>query len=125
MSERDFDSHDQDAREDERDPVDTGRRALIGGAAALAVTAMAPAVRAAVDNGAGSLAASPPAGFVPLSAPGKVVKVTKPGCLQENQVYPKPDDAKAMLTRALTELSGKPTVAEALAQFIHKDDRVV
>src|SRR5580704_15591279 len=48
-----------------------------------------------------NLAASPPAGFTPYSAPGRVVKVTKAGSLQANGVYPKPDDAKEMLTRVM------------------------
>ena len=47
--------------------------------------------------GIASLAAQPPAGFVPLSMPGRVVRVKKSGCLEANGLFPKPDDAKAML----------------------------
>jgi len=117
-------------------PMDQGtsrRRFLGGAAAAAAATALAPERVAAAAEGdpakaAGqttSLAASPPPGFVPLAAPGRVVKVSKQGSLQENQIYPKADDAKVMLTRALSELTGKQDLPTALGQFIHKDDKVV
>jgi uncharacterized protein (DUF362 family) len=52
------------------------------------------------------------------------VKVTKSDTLQANQLYPKPDDAKKMLERALIELSGKPDAVTAMKQFIHPDDVV-
>jgi len=76
---------------------------------------------AAVDK---TLAASPPAGFTPLSAPGKIVKVTKADSLQPNKRYPKEDDAKAMLTRGLMELTGKSDAVEAVKLFIHPQDVV-
>lgn len=71
-----------------------------------------------------SLAASPPPGFTPFSAPGRVIKVSKAGSLQPNQLFPKADDAKAMLERAMTELTGKKTLADAIMMFVHKDDKV-
>jgi uncharacterized protein (DUF362 family) len=52
------------------------------------------------------------------------VKVKKSDCLQENKTYPKEEDAKAMLTRALMELSGKPDLVQATMQFVHPDDVV-
>jgi uncharacterized protein (DUF362 family) len=109
------------------------RRDFVGGAAAVALaattvaatTVIARSSQAAEGVATASLSASPPPGFTPLSAPGRVVKVSKAGSLQENQIYPKPDDAKLMLTRVLTELTGKADLPTALAQFIHKDDKVV
>src|SRR4029079_2961119 len=71
-----------------------------------------------------NLAASPPPGFVPFAAPGKVVRVEKPGSLQANQLYPKPEDAKAMLEKALTELTGEADIVKAVSRFVHKDDKV-
>jgi uncharacterized protein (DUF362 family) len=103
-----------------------GRRAFLGTAAAVAATTSLVATNASAGPPpAKSLAASPPAGFSPMSAPGRVVKVTKKDSLQANQLYPKPEAAKEMLTRALTELTGKPDLVTAIQQFVHKDDIVV
>lgn len=105
----------------------TGRRAFLGTAAAAAAAAAtlgASKEAAAGPNPPKNYAASPPAGFSPFAAPGKIVKVTKKDCLQANQMYPKPDAAKEMLTKALTELTGKPDLVQAVAQFVHKDDIV-
>lgn len=104
-----------------------GRRAFLGTAAAVATasaTGLAAREAAAAPPPAKSFAASPPAGFSPLSAPGKIVKVTKKDCLKPNGLYPKDDDAKAMLEKALMELTGKPDLPSAVAQFVHKDDIV-
>lgn len=100
-----------------------GRRAFIGTAAALAATTAT--LTPAIAHAGKSLAAAPPEGFSPFSAPGKVVKVTKADSLQANKLYPKPDAAKEMLTKALTELTGKPDLVTAVQQFVHKDDIVV
>jgi hypothetical protein len=102
-----------------------GRRAFLGTAAAAAATATLVSKDAFAGPAAPkSLAASPPPGFSPFAAPGKVVKVTKKDCLQANQLYPKPDAAKEMLTRAMMELTGKPDLVTAVQQFVHKDDIV-
>lgn len=101
-----------------------GRRAFLGTAAAAAATATMVASEGDA-SAAKNLAATPPAGFQPFSAPGKVVKVTKKDSLQVNKLYPKADDAKEMLTRALTELTGKSDLPTAIGQFVHKDDIVV
>lgn len=100
-----------------------GRRAFIGTAAAVAAaaTTLAPSTASAAKN----LAAVPPAGFTPYNAPGKVIKVTNADPLQANKLYPKPDVAVNMLTKALTELTGKPDLVTAVQQFVHKDDIVV
>jgi uncharacterized protein (DUF362 family) len=102
-----------------------GRRVFLGTAAAAAAAASLVSRTAAAAPPAKGLAATPPPGFSPFAAPGKVVKVTKKDCLQANKLYPKPDDAKEMLTRALTELTGKPDLVTAVQQFVHKDDIVV
>jgi len=72
--------------------------------------------------------AKPPAGFTPLSMPGKVVKVTKgndfASLMQPNQLWPLADPARQMLERALTEFTGAPNAVEAMKRFIHKDDIV-
>lgn len=100
----------------------TGRRAFLG--AAVAATSLA-STNAFAEKAPKNLAAAPPDGFAPFAAPGRVVKVTKKDCLQANQLYPKPEAAKEMLTRALTELTGKPDLVTAVKQFVHKDDIVV
>ncbi|MBX3234015.1 MAG: DUF362 domain-containing protein [Labilithrix sp.] len=105
-----------------------GRRTFLGGAAAAAaaVTTLTSSTADAKDaKDAKSLAAAPPEGFSPFNAPGKVVKVTKAGCLEANKMYPKADDAKEMLTKALTELTGKPDLVSAVKEFVHPDDVIV
>jgi uncharacterized protein (DUF362 family) len=99
------------------------RRGFLGAAAAAAAvaTVLRPASAFAKSP---DLAARAPAGFVPLSAPGTVVKVQKSGCLEANGIYPKPDDAKAMLQRAMQELTGKSDLVEAVKLFVHPEDRV-
>ena len=62
----------------ERDGA-TSRRAFLGGAAAVAAAASMLRDDNAFARSSGDLAARPPAGFVPLSAPGQVVKVGKAG----------------------------------------------
>jgi len=101
------------------------RRAFVGGAAAAAVaTTLLKTTDAVAAPGEKSLAATPPTGFTPLSAPGKIVKVTKKDCLQTNQLYPKDDDAKAMLTAAMNAFTAKSDLVEAVKLFIHPQDIV-
>ncbi len=105
------------------------RRAFLGvaGAAVLAPLALT-AFEGTAHAGAGaeaSLAATPPDGFRPFSAPGKVIKVSKKDCLQANQLYPKPEDAKAMLTRVMMELTGKADLVAAVKEFVHPKDKVL
>jgi uncharacterized protein (DUF362 family) len=99
------------------------RRAFLGTAAAVtsAVTFLPSATAFARTP---ELAARPPTGFLPMSAPGRVVKVKKSGCLEANGIYPKGDDAKEMLRRAMQELTGKSDIAEAVKLFVHPDDKV-
>jgi uncharacterized protein (DUF362 family) len=99
------------------------RRTFLGGIAA--ATAAASVLRSgAAQADASGLAAVPPAGFSPLSAPGVVVRVKKAGCLEANGIYPKADDAKAMLARALQELTGKSDLVSAVKAFVHPQDKV-
>jgi len=95
------------------------RRAFLGTVAAGA--AMAAAGPAQAVSG---FAAHPPAGFVPLSIPGKVVKVSKSNTLQPNDLWPTEDAARAMLARAMAELTGLSDLGAAFAKFVHKDDKV-
>ena len=99
------------------------RRAFLAGTAASA--AAVGLLRTGVAHaGVTNLAVQPPAGFVPLSIPGRVVRVKKTGCLEANGLYPKPDDAKEMLQRALGELTGKADLVEAVKMFVHPQDKV-
>ncbi len=104
---------------------DISRRGFLGAGAAGAAMASLPA-RAFAEGD--PLVAKPPAGFSPMSAPGKIVKVTKgndfASLMQENLLWPKPEAAKEMLERAMTELTGAPNLVEAMKKFIHKDDIV-
>ena len=106
------------------DDADLSRRSWLAGAGALASTLVAPSVFADTD----SLIATPPAGFKPMQKAGRVVKVTKgndfESLMQKNLLWPKADVAKAMLERALTELTGAANLVEALGKLIHKDDVV-
>ncbi len=69
-------------------------------------------------------AATPPAGFTPMTTPGRVVRVNKPGSLRPGGLYPKPEDARAMVNRAVMELSGRTDLAQAWRAFVHPNDRV-
>jgi uncharacterized protein (DUF362 family) len=108
-----------------RDDFSTSRRGFIGGVAAATVAGTLMKGGVAYAATTQSLAATPPAGFVPFNAPGQIVKISKHDCLQVNQLYPKPEDAKAMFERSIMELSGKPDPVAAMKEFIHPDDIVV
>ncbi|MEO7093253.1 MAG: hypothetical protein ABI175_08380, partial [Polyangiales bacterium] len=97
------------------------RRVFVG-SAAVGVAAVATVLSSSRNGTGASLAASPPQGFVPLAVPGKIVKVTKAGSLQPNGLYPKADDAKAMLEKALYEFTGTTSLGAAFGKFVHKDD---
>lgn len=100
------------------DPKLPSRRVFLG---ALAAGATLLGERSA---DAREYAARPPEGFVPLSVPGRIVKVTKANTLQANGLWPTEAAASVMLERAMTDLTGKPDLASAFAQFVHKDDKV-
>jgi uncharacterized protein (DUF362 family) len=95
------------------------RRAFLGSLAAGA------AMLGTGESLAGSsLAAKPPAGFVPLSIPGKIAKVSKANTLQPNGLWPTEEAAKTMLQRVMAELTGLNDLGAAFAKFVHKDDKV-
>jgi uncharacterized protein (DUF362 family) len=102
----------------------TSRRLFLGGAAAaVAATALLQHEGVAHASPTQQLAATPPAGFTPFAAPGRVVKVKKADSMMANG-FPKPDDAKEMLRRALQELTGKADMKDAAALFVHPNDKV-
>jgi uncharacterized protein (DUF362 family) len=82
-------------------------------------TAQAPA-----DN----LIATPPKGFAPLEAPGKITKVEAKGdykaIMQPNLLWPKAEVAEKLLERAMMEFTGAPNLVDAMKRFVHKDDIV-
>lgn len=98
------------------------RRTLLGAAAAVAAGATSAAD---ADAAAKRWIAKAPEGFSRLSIPGKVVKVSRPDSLQRNGAYPKADAAEAMVTAAMTTLTGKASLREAFACFVHPSDVVV
>lgn len=75
-----------------------------------------------------SFIAKPPAGFRPYAAPGVVTKVEAKGdfasMMQPNHLWPKPEVARSLVERALTDLTGAPNVDEAMKRFIHPADTV-
>lgn len=105
----------------ERSPRGLTRRRLL---CAAATTGAGLALPSGAWAGGGRPVARPPAGMTRLSIPGKVVKVQGADTLQPGGLWPKQPAAKAMLQRAMTELTGKSDLAEAFALFVHKDDRV-
>ncbi|MBW2459166.1 MAG: DUF362 domain-containing protein, partial [Deltaproteobacteria bacterium] len=107
-------------------PLTLDRRTVLS-TAAVAATGASLGLTPGAANAAEprkSWAARPPAGFVRRSIPGKVVKVTQPGSLQKNGVFPKAKAARTMLARAMTELTGKASLRDAFALFVHPDDIV-
>jgi len=98
-------------------------KATLAAAAGAAVAGDGRLARAA-DGARKGWAAVPPAGFSRMSLPGKVVKVSKQGVMQPGDVYPEAAAARMMLERAMTELTGKNSLKEALALFVHPEDRV-
>jgi uncharacterized protein (DUF362 family) len=110
------------------------RRAFVEGSAITAMSAAAAASLSFTSRNAWAAKdlsrylASPPPGFTPLHLPGKVVKVTKgndfASLMQPNQLWPRPEVARQMLERALTELTGAPSAGEAMKKFVHPSDVV-
>ncbi len=96
-----------------------GRRAFLGGAAAAALSLAGFEARAEMDAEPGGEAR-----FLPFSAPGEIVKVTSAGSLQPNGLWPTPSSARAMLERAMRELTGKSDIGDAFGQLLRKEDRV-
>ncbi len=109
-----------------KDPLTLDRRTVLSTAAVAATGAtlgLQPDTAMAAEPRK-SWAARPPAGFLRRSIPGKVVKVTQPGSLQDNGTFPKARAARTMLARAMAELTGKASLRDAFALFVHPDDIV-
>jgi uncharacterized Fe-S center protein len=102
--------------------TDFTRRDFIGSAAA--GTALLLAGERARADAPVQLGANLPQGFQPMTVPGRVVRIKKAGSLMPNQIYPKADDAKVMLERAMTELTGKSSLVDAVKLFVHPQDKV-
>ena len=100
------------------------RREFLGATAATTALLLANGKAASAAGNATQLAATRPQGFVPFSAPGRVVRVKKPGSLMPNQIYPKADAAKEMLERVMTELTGKSSLVDSMKLFVHAQDKV-
>jgi uncharacterized protein (DUF362 family) len=110
--------------------LELSRRRFMQGATALgaASAGVLASEEAAAAKTVDSLIAKPPTGFLPLSVPGKVVKVSAKEdfatIMQPNQLWPKPEIAKRVLEKALMEFTGAANLVEAMRKFIHKDDVV-
>ena len=103
--------------------VQVSRRELMAAMAAT-TTALALPEEALAQPKRGRWAAKPPAGFVRMSLPGKVVRVSKASSLQANGAWPKQEAAKVMLQRAMQDLTGESDLGKAFGMFVHKDDKV-
>src|SRR5262245_6306200 len=101
-------------------PILPSRRTFLGTLAASAVLLGERDAEAAPWG----LAARPPMGFVPLSMPGRVVKISKANTLQANGLWPTEEAAKAMLERAMAELTGFSDMGKAFGRFVHPNDKV-
>lgn len=99
-------------------------KSAVAAASAVALGEGAAEAASAID----AYIAKPPAGFAPLKAPGKIVKVAAKGdfasFMQPNQLWPKPEVAKSLLEKAMMELTGGSNLNAALGRFISKDDVV-
>lgn len=102
----------------------TGAMAAAGTVGTTAISKADARAPSAVD----ALTAQPPSGFKPMTAPGKVTKVTKgtdaSALMQPNELWPRPEVAKQMLERAMMEFTGAPNLVDAMKKFIHPDDVV-
>lgn len=119
-------------REERMNPTDDvlGRRNFIGQIAALSGLCAVGLQTTEVfgKEASASLAAEPPSGFLPLSIPGKVACARAKGefasIMHKNQIWPKREVARALLTRAMTDLTGASSLTSAMKLFVHPKDRV-
>lgn len=105
------------------------RRSMVQGAAAAAFAVSSSKVALAAEpKPVASLVARPPEGFVPLTLPGRVTKVSAKGdfasFMQPNQLWPTDEVARRLLEKAMMEFTGAANLVEAMKRFIHKDDVV-
>src|SRR5215216_2742263 len=106
----------------------TTRRHFVQGAAAAAGAVALGSREADAAPSIDSYIAKAPAGFTPLSTPGKITKVSAKGdfasFMQPNQLWPKAEVAKALLEKALMEFTGGNNLNASMGRFISKDDVV-
>jgi uncharacterized protein (DUF362 family) len=106
----------------------TTRRHFVQGAAAAAGAVTLGAREADAAPSIDSYIAKPPAGFSPLSTPGKITKVSAKGdfasFMQPNQLWPKAEVAKTLLEKAMMEFTGGNNLNASMARFISKEDVV-
>lgn len=106
----------------------TTRRHFVEGAAAAAAGVTLGLQEAEAKGSLESYIAKPPTGFSPLNTPGKISKVSAKGdftsFMQPNQLWPKPEVAKALLEKALMEFTGANNLTAAMGRFISRDDVV-
>jgi uncharacterized protein (DUF362 family) len=111
-----------------KNPLSSTRRHFVQQAAAAAGAVTLGAHEADAASSIDSYIAKPPAGFNPLSTPGKITKVGAKGdfagFMQPNQLWPKPEVAKTLLEKAMMEFTGATNINTAMARFISKDDVV-
>jgi uncharacterized protein (DUF362 family) len=100
------------------------RELLIGATVGAGVLALGAEASAQSADAAVNFAATPPAGFTPWTQSGKVVRVTKPGSMRPGGLFPKVEDAAAMVERAVRELTGEGSLAAAWRKFVHPNDTV-
>jgi uncharacterized protein (DUF362 family) len=111
-----------------KSPFSLTRRRFVQSSAALAGAGAAGLSAETAEAAVDKFVATPPAGFSPLSVPGKITKVSAKGdfasIMQPNQLWPKADVAKRLLEKAMMEFTGAANLSRALEKFIHKDDVV-
>lgn len=104
-----------------------GAVALVSGANAAAGT-WASVAASEPGVASPSLVAVRPAGFRPLTLPGRVVQAEAKGdfssMMQKNQLWPLSEVAERLLERAMMDLTGAPNLQAAMARFVHPDDVV-
>src|SRR5260221_14612583 len=111
---------------DRVDPT-VSRRRVLGSAAVLAGAAAGAAellTHRNAEAAPASIASSPPAGFVPMAGPGRIVKVSKSDVMMPNGLFPKEGAARTMLEGAMTAPTGVTDLAKAFARFAHTDYKV-
>lgn len=114
--------NDRNAVSEHEELASLSRRAFVGGLAGFAGASL---IGEGLAEAAGSgLGVRPPAGFVPLSMPGRIVKVSRSNTLQPNGLWPTEESAKLMLERVMSELTGTSDMGKAFGKFVHKDDKV-
>ena len=108
--------------------LDMDRRRWLGAAGVVAAATLCDVPARAAASDVSAFVARRPAGFVPLSVPGRVVRVSAKGdfasIMQKNELWPRPDVARRLLEKAMMELTGQGNLVAAMRKFIHPGDIV-